>query len=423
MPRVSERKQVIAALEQQFIDTTSAMTEDIRLLLRMSEIINDEDMVSYYKDVASIYEIYLAGEIDVYNDMKAKIESSRYLHKGKNDAPKFMTKEESLDHLLDLDEEGFLEEFRMSKASFYKIHDLVKDHFLYRSTAKSMQTDTRLQIAVVLRRLQANSNTLSLNALSNLWGVGKGSVNNFTNRFFNVILSLEKEFVHWPREHEKQEIIKENKKPLGFPDLVGFLGGCTFQLAHVQSWKPERFSGPDSKYYVNSIGICDHKMRIRYFAQPVELGNSPDLRIFSDCELGRFPKRFFFGDEYVLASRGGYKPLEYLVPVKTKEPGQERLPKSDEVFNSYISIMCLKINHAFGILKERFSSLNEIPVKVKNMDDAKLVNEWIRVCIILNNLLMDQEDDKWTIQVKAEWAEKGKADIKRIRKEVSGEDC
>ncbi|OAD75786.1 hypothetical protein PHYBLDRAFT_94076, partial [Phycomyces blakesleeanus NRRL 1555(-)] len=98
------------------------------------------------------------------------------------------------------------------------------------------------------------------------------------------------------------------------------------------------------------------------------------------------PERFFSDDEYVLAD-AGYKATNYIVPIK-KKPRNSELSLADQEFNTKISSMRVKIEHAFGILKERFYSLKSIPVRIKRKEDVVKVNAWIRVCVALNNFLM-----------------------------------
>ncbi|OAD73948.1 hypothetical protein PHYBLDRAFT_145413 [Phycomyces blakesleeanus NRRL 1555(-)] len=104
-------------------------------------------------------------------------------------------------------------------------------------------------------------------------------------------------------------------------------------------------------------------------------GSSHDICTLSECELGKFPEQFFSDDEYVLADA------------------------ADQEFNTKISSMQVKIEHAFGILKERFYSLKSIPV-----------------CVALNNFLMCQDDDKWSQEAKHRWEDREKAEVECLRK-------
>ncbi len=57
-------------------------------------------------------------------------------------------------------------------------------------------------------------------------------------------------------------------------------------------------------------------------------------------------------------------------------------------FNKYFSRFRVRIEHCFGILKERFSSLKELRVRVKDISSHKFVCSWIMACCILHNILI-----------------------------------
>ena len=64
-------------------------------------------------------------------------------------------------------------------------------------------------------------------------------------------------------------------------------------------------------------------------------------------------------------------------------------------FNKYFSGFRVRIEHCFGVLKERFPSLKELRVRIKDAKSHKFVCQWILVCGILHNIFIpyDDEDD------------------------------
>ncbi|KAG2231573.1 hypothetical protein INT48_002989 [Thamnidium elegans] len=98
-------------------------------------------------------------------------------------------------------------------------------------------------------------------------------------------------------------------------------------------------------YSINSITVCDGKKRIRYISTGY-FGSSHDMRALSESRLGPNPEGSFSGDQYVLGD-GGYKAYNYL---------------AIEKFNTYIAIMRIEIEHAFGILKN-------IPLRIRSDQD------------------------------------------------------
>lgn len=52
----------------------------------------------------------------------------------------------------------------------------------------------------------------------------------------------------------------------------------------------------------------------------------------------------------------------------------------------------MTIEHTFGLLKTRFSSLQSLSVQVKNDTAETRAHIWINCCVILHNILMDETD-------------------------------
>lgn len=65
-------------------------------------------------------------------------------------------------------------------------------------------------------------------------------------------------------------------------------------------------------------------------------------------------------------------------------------------FNYHLAQSRVRIEHAIGILKGRFSSLRELRSQLKNRDEMKATIQWITACLILHNLLANLKD-QWNI--------------------------
>ena len=61
--------------------------------------------------------------------------------------------------------------------------------------------------------------------------------------------------------------------------------------------------------------------------------------------------------------------------------------------------MCrVKIEHAFGVLKVRWPSLKNLPIRIKDdrINGHNRVMDWTVAYLVLHNLLIDiQDDDSW----------------------------
>jgi hypothetical protein len=52
----------------------------------------------------------------------------------------------------------------------------------------------------------------------------------------------------------------------------------------------------------------------------------------------------------------------------------------------------MAIEHTFGLLKTRFSSLKSLAAQLNTQIDETRVHIWIHCCVILHNILMDETD-------------------------------
>lgn len=222
------------------------------------------------------------------------------------------------------------------------------------------------------------------------------------------------EYLYWPGEVERRNIAERNQSFLGFPDLVGFIDGCQFDLHYAPQWKKNEFFNRKSQYSLNTVGVCDDTRKIRYLASGFH-GSSHDMKCLTESQFHLNTESFFSGEQYVLGD-GGYKPYHYLVPISRKPP-RKTMTKSNEKFGTYIAMMRIKIEHSFGILKERLQSLKKIPTKIRNRKDMLKACRWIQVCVLINNFLLEQTDDAVTRRMKFEWDKKEEEALEKISRQ------
>ncbi|OAD67115.1 hypothetical protein PHYBLDRAFT_151721 [Phycomyces blakesleeanus NRRL 1555(-)] len=313
----------INILAKSTLDASAAITQ--HTLKKMIKMLSDSNVIAceedhdMYKDFAGICKSKLQQEKLMVMKAQDNISKGRYFFKEQNKTKKLVTQKERLNFMLALDESSFLEE---------------------------------LQISIVLDELELNGNSLLSDHFARRSEIGMGSIKNITIRFFKVILSLEHKFVYWPTKSEK--------------------------LAKVSLWKSEQFFGRRSTYYVNSVAVCNHRRIIQYMSTGF-FGSSHDMCTLSECELRKFPERFFSDDEYVLADVG-YKAMNNIVPIK-KKPRNSELSLADQ-----------------------------------EKEDIVKVNAWIWVCVALNNFLMCQDDNKWSQEAKHQWEDREKAEVECLQK-------
>ncbi|OAD75568.1 hypothetical protein PHYBLDRAFT_64480 [Phycomyces blakesleeanus NRRL 1555(-)] len=94
-------------------------------------------------------------------------------------------------------------------------------------------------------------------------------------------------------------IIPSNEKPFRFPDLVGFLDECLFNLQHTLSWKKPESFGHKCTYFVNTLRVCNHQKKICYLSCRY-FGSMNNARVFEESTMGSNPNNFFSGDHFLI---------------------------------------------------------------------------------------------------------------------------
>ena len=108
--------------------------------------------------------------------------------------------------------------------------------------------------------------------------------------------------------------------------------------------------------------------------------------------LALTPERYFSNAEILLGD-SAYTPRKNMVSVYKKGYGEPRLSANKEQFNTIISRPRVSSEHTIGILKARFCFLREIRLKItEDPESFKRVLKYVRVCIIIHNLLMGWTD-------------------------------
>lgn len=231
----------------------------------------------------------------------------------------------------------------------------------------------------------------------------EGSTVKWTNRVILALLRIENQCVKWPQADERRYICQAMANQLDLVDgCVGIMDGCHIVLHE----RPGRLDGSDffnrkGSYSFNILGICDHTRRIRFLAVG-NVGRAGDNPIWTSTRMYTQPMDYFADNEYVVAD-SGFQPGDHCVPLFPRLPGQSQLPSNERKFNSHMSHGRVEIEHTFGILKGRFSSLRGLRTSNRRGKDEIKAGCWIRACVILHNLLHEDEDeidddDAWILE-------------------------
>ena len=116
---------------------------------------------------------------------------------------------------------------------------------------------------------------------------------------------------------------------------------------------------------------------------------------------------YFDPEEYILADKA--YALERHIITPYKEPASRQ--PNNATFNKQFAKTRVKIEHAFGVLKARWPTLRNIPVRIgENREQGhRRVLNWTMACVVLHNFLHQANDNNEWLQ-NEEVAEPGESE-------------
>lgn len=203
---------------------------------------------------------------------------------------------------------------------------------------------------------------------------------------------MEDDVVFWPTEDERQEISKRIKNDTDFPFCVGFVDGTLIPFSGKPVWQGEDFYSRKSFYCLTAMIVCDDRKMIRHCFTGYA-GSSHDARVYANSDLAQNPRKFFSGEEYLLAD-SAYTPSREIIPAY-KKPVHGEMSADNTRFNYYHSNLRVRVEHCIGILKSRFQCLKGMRVMIRGRYTCAQASLWLRTCCVLHNLLLKRGDDDW----------------------------
>lgn len=173
------------------------------------------------------------------------------------------------------------------------------------------------------------------------------------------------------------------------PHCVGYCDGTIIPLKEKPVLDHTSYYSKDQVYALKVQSVCDFRLKIRQ-ATIGYPGCVHDARIFNNCKLSTEPEKYFSGQQY-LVNDSAYK-LTTTVITPFRKNSDEMTPAERKSFNKYLSTYRVRIEHAFGVLKEKLPSLKLLGIKISDKESHEFACSWIRVCLILYNILLPHLD-------------------------------
>lgn len=272
--------------------------------------------------------------------------------------------------LPNLDERRFKALLRCTQSQFNIILALIEDHPVFHGVNSDKQFTVQFQLSLVLYRLGSN-------------GVGDGgTIDKVTARVFESILCLEDEFIRWPSAEEREKLVIATFDEL--PHCIGYVDGTPIPLLERKVLDHVSYYSKDKEYAIKLQGICDYTLLLRQITVGYP-GSVHDARVYNNCRLSTHPENHFSNNEYI-AGDSAYK-LRTTVMTPYRRNSNALTPERRTAYNKYFSSYRVRIEHCFGVLKEIFASLYNLPLRIINAESNEYACSWVRVCCILYNIL------------------------------------
>lgn len=94
-----------------------------------------------------------------------------------------------------------------------------------------------------------------------------------------------------------------------------------------------------------------------------------------------------------------YTVTSRVIPVHKRPAADDPLNRQFDMAVSHIRI---RSEHCMGAIKGRFQSLRGLRIRINRKRDHVDACEWIRMCLILHNLVIDIEGEDWAAYYRAQ---------------------
>ena len=143
--------------------------------------------------------------MDTLDQLLPLVLSQRYLVKR---IPTLKSRDFVTRVLPQLNEYDFKEQYRMFHRSFFRILERIQDHPIFHTGTESRpQESPQFQLQVALKRFGTEgSSASSWSTISKQFGIGKGTVGDYTSRVTIALMSLWNPVVSWKTKGQKREM-------------------------------------------------------------------------------------------------------------------------------------------------------------------------------------------------------------------------
>lgn len=275
-------------------------------------------------------------------------------------------------------DEQFRNILRVTPGQFNILVGIIRDNIQFQADNPFIpQAPVEVQLKVALFRLGTKG--VSIKKVAWVFGVSDGSVSVYTWRCIHALVSLEREYICWPNRERKQEVSAWFDEHKYFPDIIGVIDGITFPFQSAPEYETVAWITRKCDYAMGATGVCDHQGIFTYFSTGY-IGSMHDSVAYKNTDLHMDQEAYFQGRQRLMADAAyGISP--------TIMPRYKNATGDQLTFNYLHGSARSKIENAFGMLKMKFQSLQNLPVPVKNAEDIDKTADWVLACVVLHNFI------------------------------------
>ena len=187
--------------------------------------------------------------------------------------------------------DSFFCNYRMYRASFFKLNELIKGHRIFYSCMECawIQAPSEVQLFVLLKCLDMIGTDTSNRAVSTFFMIGSGTAEFFRCRALIAVISFESQALRQPDEMERVPIAYEIQNSSSFPNYVGVFDGILLPLEFRAFNHGETYFTSKGYYEVNMLIVCDLRERITYYAARWQ-NSGHDNSVLRNCDLCFAPR-------------------------------------------------------------------------------------------------------------------------------------
>ncbi|KAF3901799.1 hypothetical protein AA313_de0205720 [Arthrobotrys entomopaga] len=296
----------------------------------------------------------------------------------------------------ELPDDRYRQLFRVNRPAF----QLILSRIGSSSVFNTKQAPIDLQLGATLRRFGGHGDVMQV---AQLFGIGDGTVSEYTDRVCTALLELFTTEVRWSTEEEQTKMkarLRGSPKSKAWEDCIGFIDGTLVPFNSKPGFPMDIASGffnrRKHRYGMAVTVVCDDQNRILHFTCLFP-GSAHDSRAFKATDLYQHPDNYFSNRHQYLVGDQAYA-LSSRMITPFKKPRNRNITQEQKRFNTCLSHIRVAVENTIGILKSRFRCLKSLPVRLIGEDESTIkaglskVNHWMGACAVLHNLLLNFRD-------------------------------